>query len=342
MDIPLYRGPQIMIRNKEALALYEKEPQMFAGAVAESVAECAGWSERLRGLPVGIALKCPERPPEGRSERPATLQYIRLCKNAFRRFMDDCASFYYLCSAPDFEAVRAAALAVGDLCGRTLIAELQIEEEGLLQDGTEVLAAVGVLQRIGVTTVVFSAHDPDSLSGTLEAVVPYARMSVGVQVHSAWLREQAALYNTEIVLPLEYDTEGRLIEALKGYKHGRTVDREHNGLILAPDGRHAHFIGPTIDISDEIECGHRLEEALIEAEDDAGALKLLLEAEEDVIALEEHIYMISRPVCLCAESAELLEEGLRVYPGLALYDGTWEQPEDVVKYWEKKYGLIRL
>ena len=86
----------------------------------------------------------------------------------------------------------------------------------------------------------------------------------------------------------------------------------------------------------------RLEEALIQAEDDAGALKLVLETEDDVIALEEYWYMISRPLCLCAESAELLEQGLRVYPGLALYDGTWEQPDEVVHYLEQKYGLIRL
>ncbi len=132
------------------------------------------------------------------------------------------------------------------------------------------------------------------------------------------------------------------MEALKAHGDVHTVPRDHNELILAPDGTNAHFINPTIDISDEIECGHRLEEALLDAEDDAGALKLLLETEEDVIALEEHRYMISRPVCLCAESSELLEEGLKVYPGLALYDGTWEQPEEMVRYWEQKYGLIRL
>ena len=38
----------------------------------------------------------------------------------------------------------------------------------------------------------------------------------------------------------------------------------------------------------------------------------------------------------------LLEKGLRVFPGLALYDGTWEQPDEVVHYWERKYGLVRL
>ncbi len=340
MDIPLCHEPQIMIRNEAAVRLFEEEPGRFAGAAAESVSECARWAGILKGLPVGIILDCPERLPEQRCERPLTIQYIRRCKDAFRRFIDDCASFYYLRSAPDFEALRAAALAVSDLCGRNLIAEVQIEEEGLMPDGTEVCAAVGVLQRIGVTTVVLSAGSADVLSEALEITAPYARLSLGACIDSGWLHEQVPLYNTELIFPLGKEEE--IAGALKGYGGSCVVERDHNGLILAPDGKHAHFIDPTIDISDEIECGHRLEEALIEAEDDAGALKLLLETEEDVIALEEHRYMISRPVCLCAESAELLEEGLRVYPGLALYDGTWEQPEDVVRYWEQKYGLIKL
>lgn len=77
-------------------------------------------------------------------------------------------------------------------------------------------------------------------------------------------------------------------------------------------------------------------------EDASGAFKLLLETEDDLVALEECRCMISRPVCLCAENADLLEQGLRVFPGLALYDGTWEQPDEVVHYWERKYGLVRL
>ena len=85
-----------------------------------------------------------------------------------------------------------------------------------------------------------------------------------------------------------------------------------------------------------------LDEDLIEAEDDSGAFKLLLETEEDVVTLEESRYMISRPLCLCAESADLLEQGLRVFPGLALYDGTWEQEDAVISYFETKYGMIRL
>ncbi len=342
MDIPLCHEPQIILTNEDALPLCEKDKMRIAGALADSVAICAWWKERLNNIPAGIALDCPPRPDIERCGRPVTPQYIRCCKRAFRPLVDNCASFYYLRSAPDFASLRAAVLALGELCGRTLIAELSIEEEGRMADGTEVCAAVGVLQRIGVTTVILTAHNPEPLSEALYTVAPYARVSLGACVHSAWIREGLPMYNVEVLLTAELDSERRLLDALKAHGDVHTVPRDHNELILAPDGTNAHFINPTIDISDEIECGHRLEEALLDAEDDAGALKLLLKTEEDVVALEEHSYMISRPVCLCAEDSELLEEGLRVYPGLALYDGTWEQPEEMVRYWEQKYGLIRL
>ena len=139
------------------------------------------------------------------------------------------------------------------------------------------------------------------------------------------------------------DITEAFVTALRGNQVAcKTLPRDHDDFICAPDGKHAHFIAPTIDISDEIECGPHLDEDLIEAEDDSGAFKLLLETEEDVVTLEESRYMISRPLCLCAESADLLEQGLRVFPGLALYDGTWEQEDAVISYFETKYGMIRL
>ena len=83
-------------------------------------------------------------------------------------------------------------------------------------------------------------------------------------------------------------------------------------------------------------------ERIVHGKGEEGDIELLLETEEDVVTLEESRYMISRPLCLCAESADLLEQGLRVFPGLALYDGTWEQEDAVISYFETKYGMIRL
>lgn len=346
MDIPLCQLdhlPQIFLTEPAALPLYRRSPERFAGAIAPDGAACAAWAQELDSLPVGLALDCPPVPDEEDCERPVTMFYIGLCKQAFRPLLHEDAAFYYLRGAQTFAALRAAVLALGDLSGRTVIAEIAIEEdEGRMADGTDVRAAVGVLQRIGVTTVILTAHDPEAITEALDMAAPYARLSLGVCVHSAWLRAQTRLYNVELFLPAEHDDAARLLEAVEAHQGGEVVPRDHDDFILAPDGKNPHFIDPTIDISDEIECGPRLEEALIEAEDDAGALKILLETEDDVIKLEEFRYMISRPVCLCAESADLLEQGLRVYPGLALYDGTWEQPEDVLHYLEQKYGLIRL
>ena len=346
MDIPLCQLdhiPQILLTEADDLPLYRQTPERFAGAIAPDSAACAEWAHSLDPLPVGLTLECPPVPEGEMCERPVTMHYIHLCKQAFRPLLHEDAAFYYLRGAQSFPALRAAVLALGDLSGRTLIAEIAIEaDEGRMADGTDVRAAVGVLQRIGVTTVILTAYDPESITEALDLVAPYARLSLGVCVHSAWLRAQTKLYNTELFVPAEHDDTARLLRAVEQHHGGEIVPRDHDDFILAPDGKNPHFIDPTIDISDEIECGPRLEEALIEAEDDAGALKLVLETEDDVIKLEEFQYMISRPVCLCAESSELLEQGLRVYPGLALYDGTWEQPEDVVHYLEQKYGLIRL
>lgn len=332
-----------MLANAAAIKLYEEQPERFGGALAPDGETCAAWAKKLDSIPVGIALDCPTVPDRESCELPLTLCYIDLCKTVFQPLLHQDAAFYYLRGAQTFAALRAAVIALGELSGRTVITEILVEDDkGRLADGTDVRAAVGVLQRIGVTTVILSAHDPESLTEALEMTAPYARLSLGVAVHSAWLREQTILYNTEVVLPIEYDSEDRLLQALGTHKCGRLVPRDHDDFILAPDGTNVHFIDPTIDISDEIECGPRLEETLIDAEDEAGALKLVLECEEDVITLEEYRYMISRPLCLCAESAALLEQGLRVYAGLALYDGTWEQPEEIVHYLEQKYGLIRL
>ena len=272
MDIPLCQSehkPQLLLNDPAAISLYHTAPEKFAGALAPNAELCDAWAEEL---------------------------------------VHDDAAFYYLHGAPTFPALRAAVLALGDLCGRTVIAELHVEDdEGHLPDGTDVRAAIGVLQRIGVTTVLISAHDPESLTQALEIAAPYARLSLGVCMHADWL-SQTTLYNTEVIVP---DITEAFVAALRGNQVAcKTLPRDHDDFICAPDGKHAHFIAPTIDISDEIECGPHLDEDLIEAEDDSGAFKLLLETEEDVVTLEESRYMISRPLCLCAESADLLEQGI--------------------------------
>src|SRR5699024_4961976 len=121
-----------------------------------------------------------------------------------------------------------------------------------------------------------------------------------------WLNDNIKLTNVEMLLPDESENADMLCNALKKYKSGRTASRDHDDYILAPDGRDAHFIDAVTDISDEIECDHKLQQRLLEIEDEeAAALKLMLTEEDDLYNLEEDLYMLTRPVCLCAATPEL-------------------------------------
>ena len=237
---------------------------------------------------------------------------------------------------------RAAVLACKSVSDRPVWVTFTCDENGRTLSGTDVLAAVAVLQRIGVSTIILTAEESQDLTDALRIIAPYARVSLGVRCPAVWLLRDMELPNVELFVPLPHERARRLADLVRTRPHGRTViPREVDDVALVSDGRDAHFIDWTTGISDEIPCDHELDERLIELEDEApAAFKLLIEEEEDVITLEENLYMITRPVCLCAQSPELLEKALRVYAGLALYDGTWEQEERILKYFTEKYGLI--
>ncbi len=332
---------QVIATSREDYALQSRIPGALTGALATSMRTFEQMQQEGIDVPAGITLPCPAL-PDG-LEYPVTEQYIELCKQAFRPRLHDHASFYYLRGAADFRTLRAAVLAFTDMSGRTLIAELTAGEDGRMPDGVDCLAAVGVLQRIGVSTVIFTAEQPEQLEDALARVAPYARISIGASVPASWLRAGVRLTNVEVLLPPAHESALRIWDALESYTGGRTAGRDHDDYILAPDGYNAHFIDAVTNISDEIECDHRLEERLLEIEDEeAAALKLVLHEEDELYNLEEDLYMLSRPVCLCAEDPELLEKALRIYVGLAIYDGTWEQEPAVLKYFCKKYGMIWL
>lgn len=340
-DVPTAHLLQMVLVNEEGFECYRCKPGRINGAIAPDANTAAEWKTRFPELPVGQRISCLAQ--EEDAERPCILTYIQACSEHFARLKSEDADFYYVAGRTQFAALRAMVLAITAVTGKPIMVELAVSADGeCLEDGVQALAAVGVLQRIGVSTVVFSASEPQALAEVTSEIAPFARIPIGVAVHAAWLRLNIELVNTEFVIPMEHDTHENLLDALDGYAHMKAVKREHDDMLLASDGRHAHFIVPTIDISDEIACDARFGETLLDAEDEAGAIKIVLQTEDDLIAFDEHHYMITKPVCLCAERAGLLEKGLKVFQGRSLYDGTWPHSEEVLEYFERRYGMIRL
>lgn len=338
---------RILLAPTDQLSLYQQCNASCAGALAHTVAACAAVSQALHeSVPVGLVIDAPSdldalAAPDEEEPHP-TDALIALCKQSIPISMPEGIDFLYLRGAGSFAALRCLVLAATDITGRSLTAEISVEEDGLMPHGTDSIAAVGVLQRIGVSTIVLSARTPEDLNDALERVAPYARVSLGARADPAWLKGDLPFRGAELFVPRRAEDAQALLCALEARGGVKSAPREYGDFLLAPDDTNAHFIHPTIDISDEIPLDARLTERLLEAEDEAGALKLELRDEEDLIRFEEQMFMLTRPICLCAEQPELLEHALRIYPGRAIYDGTWELEPRLVKYFSEKYGMIPL
>ena len=338
--IPL-SGGQLLLTNPDDHTLLAREPALIGGALATHPDDLEKLRITCSEVPTGLMVPCPPVPQT--VEVPFVEPYIAACRKAFKPFVRLQPAFYYLHGLHSFHALRAAVLAMTDLSGGALMAELPVDADGRMEDGTDCLAAVAVLQRIGVSTIVLTAEESADLTDALRMIAPYARVSLGVRCPAVWLLRDLELPNVELFVPMQHERARRLADLVRTRPHTQRqiVARDLEDVVLAPDGRDVHFIDWTTSISDEIVCDHLLDERLVELEDEApAAFKLLLEEEDDLVALEENLYMITRPVCLCAESPELLEKALRIYAGLALYDGTWEQEARILKYFTEKYGLI--
>lgn len=334
----------ILLTESNHLQLYRKHATLCAAALAPSIPACPAVAEAIGGkIPFGPVFSSIPGPKEPSVNYPdATETLIERYKEQLRPVLSEQTDFFYLRSTDSFASLRCAVLAATDLCGQTLLAEIQIAPDGLLPFGTHPTAAIGVLQRIGVSTVILNCEDPDVLEHALMQCAPHARISLGIRIHPTWLTDARHFPCAEVFMPKQPEDTPALVTALEHWHGFTSCIRDEDDFLMAPDGTRAHFIHPTVDISAEIPLDSHLSERLLEAEDDSGAIKLVFECEEDLIRFEEEVFMLTRPVCLCAEQPELLERALRIYPGLALYDGTWELEPRILKYFSEKYGMICL
>ena len=93
--------------------------------------------------------------------------------------------------------------------------------------------------------------------------------------------------------------------------------------------RGAKFVPPAPQHTD------RLADAL---DGDAPMVALRIDTWEDIDALTDVQYLLTKPLCLVCDDAELLEAALRVYQGRALHEGVL--PEAALLPLSARYGLL--
>ncbi|MDO4173875.1 MAG: hypothetical protein Q4D42_03845 [Eubacteriales bacterium] len=341
--VPLCSGEVILTLEEPSLAMSVNWDRCPASSfVVPDAMSLAAVRSHAGGRPVGMMIHADGWNPEEDigAEWPSE-RLIGRFKNIVSRATHAKADFVYIRMRQNLHVLRAAVLAVTDQSGLGILVEMPVDEDGRTGDGSSALAVMGIMQRIGVAGIILTG-EPEDVDDVIEELAPYANIALGVSAQPHELDKMQHLESVEFYHTSDWECVRRIWERAPE-STGRNEPEADEDYILAPVGAHTHFVDATIDISDPIDLEDNFGENLLELEDQwSGAWKLEISTPYDVHLLAENQYMLERPVCLEAENPELLEEALRVFDGIALYDGTWELDEDMFDYFRQHYGLVAL
>ena len=245
---------------------------------------------------------------------------------------------------------RAAMLAVGQASGKPVVVLARCDEEGRTESGTDVLAALIVMQGMGAAAFGLSCGEgAEVLLEQLQRLTPYATIPLAVVADSAMPAPQTLAEAGVRVFACGGGISGEGVAALsrdlEQVDLSRFVPPERDpDVIPCASEKEARFITPDVDVGETIECTPDLMEEILEAEEicPQGALKIAILEEDDVAVFAENQYAIRDALCLWSDVPELLEQALRVYQGRAFWDGTGDLEPEFLAEMAKKYGLVLL
>ena len=210
---------------------------------------------------------------------------------------------------------RAAVLAVRSVSDKPIFVSFTCDESGRSLSGTDVTAALTVLQGMGISAFGLNCSTgPEQMLVQLRRLHEYARVPLIAKPNAA-LRD--ALKDAKFVPPAPQHTD--LLPAAT----------EKLPCYLPVDAGHGAILTAGADLED------RLEDAL---DGDAPMVALRIDTWEDIDALTDVQYLLTKPLCLVCDDADLLEAALRVYQGRALYEGAL--PEAALLPLCDRYGLL--
>lgn len=256
---------------------------------------------------------------------------------------------------------RAAVLAIRSVSEKPIFVTFTCDESGRTLSGTDVTAALVVLQGMGISAFGLNCSTgPDKMLAQLRRLREYARVPLiakpnagmpavvnGTTVYDCTPEEFVA-YADEMVRAgvgifggccgTTDEYIAALVRALKDKDFVPPAPKNTDMLpastekipvLLPVDAPHGAVLQAKSD----------MEDALAEAmEDQEPVTAIKIGSWEDVDALADWQYAVSKPLCLVCDEAELLEAALRVYQGRALYEGGLS--EEALLPLCDRYGLL--
>ena len=256
---------------------------------------------------------------------------------------------------------RAAVLAVRRVSDKPIFVTFTCDENGRSISGTDVTAALTVLQGMGIDAFGLNCSaGPEQMLPQLRRLREYARIPLIAKPNAGMpeIVDGKAVYGCPpeqftALVPAMLEagvmifggccgTTAAHIAALRRALDGAAVTPLaplHTDLLPAATERLPFYLpadaahGPVLTVTPA------LEDALADdAASPAPLTALCLPRAADVDTLAQCQYLLTKPLCLVCDDAAVLEAALRVYQGRALYEGAL--PEEVLLPLSARYGLL--
>ena len=256
---------------------------------------------------------------------------------------------------------RAAVLAVRSVSDKPIFVSFTCDENGRSLSGTDVTAALTVLQGMGIDAFGLNCSaGPKEMLPQLKRLREYARVPLIAKPNAGMpeIEDGKTVYKCtpeEFVelIPQFLDTGVCIFGGCCGTteEHIAALHAALEGAEITPPAPQYADLLPTstekLTAYLPADAGHGkvlkitddFENELIDALDgDDVMVAVELKTWEDVDILADFQYMLSKPLCVVCDDADILESALRVYQGRALYEGSL--PEQGLLPLCAKYGLI--
>lgn len=254
---------------------------------------------------------------------------------------------------------RAAVLAVRDVSDKPVFCTFTVEENGRTLTGTVPSAALVIMQALGVDAFGLNCSvGPDKMAAQIRQLSEYssipliAKANAGVpklidgktvyeQTPEEYVRHVHELADAGVCIfggccGTDAAHIRALKEALEGVKCTVPEKKDFSGFLLATEKE--PFVVSRCDAENApvIECGEDFEDDLLDLlDEEPSIIRISISDSSSLPFFEESQVMISVPVILSCQDADVLDRALRLYQGLPVITGC---DAESLKALSEKYG----
>ena len=258
---------------------------------------------------------------------------------------------------------RAALLAVRDVSDKPVLVSFTCDENGRTLTGTDVLAALIIMQGMGVDAFGLNCSTgPDMMVKQAERLSGFARVPLAIKPNAGLPKtvDGRTVYDCTPEDFVRYTAEfadagaalfggccgtgpehiAALKKSLEGVAIKRPVpDDSTEGKLICATEKDVFILDRDIVINDTIQCGPDLEDRIKQANrSESKVITIEIRSEDDLDEFEYAQYAIRKPLCIICDDAQLLSQALMLYQGRALYAGNLSDEQLLPLM--RKYGLI--